>query len=220
MTSGGVQHSAQWRLLATLVASSAWLLTGCPRPDPNGQNGQPGTNPTNPAVIPKTASNAAGPSSPTPPPVSPPPASNTTHAAASSETAQVLASLGKEYRAAKGFDDRFEAAVRIGEVRNAESVLLLEQLFREEPDKDLRVELINALIGLRDCKDERLRLLTLGAAADQPTEVKEAAIDGLVDLVDTRALSLLQGLFQDPDPKIQALARQSRELAEKMVNPR
>jgi HEAT repeat protein len=79
------------------------------------------------------------------------------------------------------------------------------------------VELINALIGVNGCKEERLRFLKLGVGADQPFEVREAAMDGLVDLEDPRALALLKGLSDDPDQKVRALARQSHDLLEQML---
>jgi hypothetical protein len=133
------------------------------------------------------------------------------------EPAQRVAALQGQYRAAQAFDDRFEAAIRLGEVGTAEAVAGLEELFRAEPNKELRVELINALIGIGGCKEERLRFLKLGVGADQPFEVREAAMDGLVDLEDARALALLKGLSEDPDEKVRALARQSRDLLEQML---
>ncbi len=138
-------------------------------------------------------------------------------AAGAQEPAQRVAALQGQYRAAREFDDRFEAALRLGQVGTPEAVVALEDLFRNEPVKELRVELINALIGISGCKEERLRLLKLGVAADQPFEVREAALDGLVDLEDARALALLKGLSDDPDEKVRALARQNRDLLDSML---
>ncbi len=140
-----------------------------------------------------------------------------TAAGSAQDPAQRVAALQGQYRAAQAFDDRFEAAVRLGGVGTAEAVSALEELFRKEPNKDLRVELINALIGLSGCKEERLRFLKLGVGSDQPFEVREAAIDGLVDLEDARALALLKGLSDDPDEKVRTLARQARDLLEQML---
>jgi len=133
------------------------------------------------------------------------------------EPAQRVATLQGQYRAAREFDDRFEAAVRLGEVGTPEAVAALEGLFRNEPDPELRTELINALIGISGCKEERLRFLKLGLAADQPFEVREAAMDGLVDLEDARALALLKDLLGDPDERVRALARQLHDLLEQML---
>jgi hypothetical protein len=136
---------------------------------------------------------------------------------ADSEPGQRLAALAQTFAAAREFDDRFEAALQIGQVGTPEAVLTLAKLFGVERDKEIKVELINALIGMSGCKEERLQFLKLGLTADQPGEVREAAIDGLVDLEDGRSLPLLEGLLADPDQNIRTLARQSRELVEKML---
>jgi HEAT repeat protein len=134
-----------------------------------------------------------------------------------SEAVRPVAELARQFRASTNFDDRFEALLSIGEVGTAEAVTALEGLFREEQDKDVRVELINALIGITGAKDERLRFLELGTRADQPREVREAAMDGLVDLEDARALPVLRSLFSDSDPNVRNLARQLHELATQQV---
>jgi hypothetical protein len=140
-----------------------------------------------------------------------------TAAGGAPEPVRRVATLQSQYRAAREFDDRFEAAIRLGEVGTAEAVSALEELFRTEPAQELRVELINALIGISGCKEERLRFLKLGVAAGQPSEVREAALDGLVDLEDARALALLKELRDDPDEKVRTLARQSHDLLEQML---
>ena len=206
-------------LSLVLVGGAVCFLNGCSRSKPDESVLPPATNPpaqvrawqppgfaapqgSNPVAPGDTNSSMAN---PTPP---------------NTDTAQQMATLQKRYSAAQGFDDRFEVAGQIGETANAEAVAALEQLFRQEPDKDLRVELINAMIGITCCKDERLRFLTQGLSPDQPTEVREAAIDGLVDLEDARALTLLQGLFKDPDEKIRELAQHSHSLVQEMVKNR
>jgi len=125
--------------------------------------------------------------------------------------------MTRQFRSSTNFDDRFETLLSIGEVGTAEAVSALEELFVEEPDKDLRVELINALIGISGAKEERLRFLKRGLSSSQPAEVREAALDGLVDLEDPRAVPLIESLFSDPDPALQALARQLHELARKQA---
>jgi len=134
-----------------------------------------------------------------------------------SSPVQSLNQLRADYATAGTFDDRFDVVLKIAETRTADAVRLLQELFRTEPNKDLRVELINGLIGMEGCKDERLAFLSLGIARDQPPEVREAAIDGLVDLEDQRALELLRALSNDQDPAIARLARDSAALVERML---
>jgi hypothetical protein len=218
-----LRPALQTALIAGTVVA-AWLVlhTGCSKSSKDGQDSVPTTNlakppfaaqatQVNPAttVSPALSNNPAV-SSPTNTPVAPD---------GTSAPAQQVAALKGQFGKATTFDDRFDLALQIGAVGTAEAVATLEQLFREERDKDLRVELINALMGMTGCKDERLRFLQAGLLPDQPLEVREAAMDGLVDLQDARALPLLAGLLNDPNPKIQALARHLHDLAEKIVKP-
>lgn len=201
------------------VAAIVWL-GGCsksPPVEPSHPGDSSNTNPTQslrevewrpPGFDTVGPTNAAAALDSNSPPALPP---------ARAEKAAQVASWEKSYRSATGFDDRFEAAIQIGQVGTPEAVLALARLFREERDKDLRVELVNALIGIGGCKEERLEFLKLALPPEQPAEVREAAIDGLVDLEDARALPLLRGLFDDPDPAIRTLARQSHELVEAML---
>jgi hypothetical protein len=205
--------------LIALVAILGWLLPGCSKPKPPAPEETATTNrPTvpSPAAVPGANTPGARLSDPTNQP-SPATTNPATAEASAPGLAARMAALKQEYRTAKTFDDRFEVAVRIGESGTAEAVTSLEELFRDEPDKELRVELINALIGLSGAKEERLRFLQRALAPSQPAEVREAAMDGLVDLEDARALPLLQGMCNDPEPKLQDLARQLHALAEKMV---
>jgi hypothetical protein len=135
----------------------------------------------------------------------------------SPEQIKLLAQYKVEYAAAASFDDRFDVVLKIAEAKTADSVVLLEQLFREEKDKDLRVELINGLMGMDSCKEERMAFLKLGISREQPPEVREAAVDGLVDLAESRALEVLRGLCSDADPAIARLAKESVTLMEKML---
>jgi HEAT repeat protein len=93
-------------------------------------------------------------------------------------------------------------------------------LFRAEKDRELRTELINALIDISGCKDEKLSLLRLGIATDQAGDTREAAIDGLIDLEDERALPLLQELTADPDEKVRAVAKHALALATELLKAR
>jgi hypothetical protein len=207
-------------LAVVWLAGLACLESGCsrsrPGDEPSARSAEEapvappasaaGMQPTSAVVL--SASNGVAPLTTNSPPAG---------SAPDPEPARRLAALTQTFAAAREFDDRFEAALQIGQVGSPEAVVALTRLFREERDKEMRVELINALIGISGCKEERLQLLRLGLASDQPGEVREAAIDGLVDLEDARALPLLEGLFEDPDQSIRTLARQSRALVEKML---
>lgn len=136
---------------------------------------------------------------------------------ATPEARQRVATLQTAYQAAGGFDDRFDVINEISEVNSVAAVEILEQLFRAETSAELREELINGLIPIGGCKNEKLRFLRLGIAANQPAAVREAAMDGLVDLEDARALPLLKELMADPDEKVRSVAKHNFELLTEMV---
>jgi hypothetical protein len=200
------------------LAACAGVLAGCSKSGPSGtETSLPATQPQTSSPTPGVISEASALEPAAPPAV-------TTNAASADPPADAsagpsLGALTREFQAAASFDDRFDAALRIGALGTAEAITTLEQLFRQEKDQELRVELINALIGCSGFKTERLRFLKLGVDRDQPAEVREAAIDGLVDLQDASALPVLEALFTDPDAAVAALARQSHELLRKILEP-
>ena len=140
--------------------------------------------------------------------------------AATPEQIQRIATLEKNYFAAGSFDDRFDVALAIGKAGGPEAVKTLERLFRAEKDSELRTELINALIDIGECKEEKISLLRLGVAAEQAAPTREAAIDGLVDLNEASALPLLKELANDPNEQVRTVAKHALELLTEMLkNP-
>ncbi len=137
--------------------------------------------------------------------------------AATPQQIQHLATLEKNYFAASSFDDRFDVALAIGKTGTAEAVKTLEKLFRVEKDSELRTELINALIDIGECKEEKMDLLRLGIAAEQAAETREAAIDGLIDLVDPRGLPILKEMTNDPNEQVRAVAKHALALLTELL---
>ena len=215
-----VKKTIRTSLVATVLASVVLCWGGCSR-----------SKPTEDIVPPPVVSNTTTTPAPDPerrpPPFTNPPAVSLPPAAASNVAPvtiaatpaqiQELATLSQQYGAATAFDDRFDLLTEIRLVGTAESVKSLERLFRTEKDGALREELINALIGIGGCKDEKLVLLRLGIAADQPPPVREAAIDGLVDLEDARALPLLKELSADANDQVRTVAKQAHALLTEML---
>ena len=216
-------------LLAATLASLALGLSACSKskePEPPTPleimtSNAPAVAPTpasKPTVLPRAAitnaTSASATNLPAIPATNPAPA---TASAATPEQIQRLATLKTTYQAAQSFDDRFDVVIAIGKVGNAAAIQMLEQLFRTEKNHELRTELINALIEIGDCKDEKLSLLRLGITADQAPATREAAMDGLVDLDDARSLPLLKELATDPDEQIRTVAQQNLALLTEML---
>ena len=123
-----------------------------------------------------------------------------------------LPELERDYASTTNRDTRLDVMMDIAEAGTAESVKSLTRLFDLETDPDLKVDLLDSLLGIEGFKDEKLIMLTLGVRQGLPSDVRQSAIDGLIDLEDTRSIALLNGLVNDPDPEIRQSAQDAIEI--------
>jgi hypothetical protein len=127
-------------------------------------------------------------------------------------TPKPLPVMEKEYFTATNRDVRLDLMMDIADTSNAEAVKTLTRLFEVETDTDLKVDLLDSLLGIEGFKEEKLIMLTLGARQGLPNEVRQSAIDGLIDLDDRRAIPVLNGLLNDPDEEIREGAKDALEM--------
>ncbi len=123
-----------------------------------------------------------------------------------------LPALEKDYLANTNRDDRLDLMMDITDWPGAETVKVLARLFQAEADPELRVDLLDSLLSIEGSVEEKLAMLTLGTAKGQPTEVRQSAIDGLIDLEDQRVIPILNGLLNDPDEEIREGAKDALEM--------
>lgn len=201
-------------------------------PPPEATAGTPGT-PVNPAPVPTAPVTGNNGTAPTPgatvPPavVAPAPTAvlQTGLVARMPSGAQIpvvnpldmpdtkpLPQLEKDYLANTNREDRLDLMMDITDWPGPETVKVLTRLFQAETDAELRVDLLDSLLSIEGSVTEKLALLTLGAAKGQPTEVRQSAIDGLIDLEDQRAIPILNGLLNDPDEEIREGAKDALEM--------
>jgi hypothetical protein len=141
----------------------------------------------------------------------PPPLAGPTNEPAEFEL-KPLPTLEKDYSATTNRDQRLDIMMDIAETPGAEAVKALTRLFEVETDLDLKVDLLDSLLGIEGFKDEKLIMLTLGARQGLPSEVRQSAIDGLIDLDDQRVIPVLNGLLNDPDAEIREAAKDAIEM--------
>lgn len=120
--------------------------------------------------------------------------------------------LEKDYTATTNRDTRLDIMMDIAESPSAEAVKALTRLFEAETDPELKVDLIDSLLGIEGFKDEKLIMLTMGARQGLPDDVRQSAIDGLIDLDDQRVISVLNGLLNDPNEEIRESAKDAIEM--------
>lgn len=122
--------------------------------------------------------------------------------------------LEKNYLSTTNREDRLDIIMDISETANADAIKTLGRLFGAETDPDLKVDVIDSLLTIDGFKDEKLELLKLGVQPGLPNEVRQSAIDGLIDLEDMRVMSLLNGLLNDPNPEIREAAQDAIDLVQ------
>jgi HEAT repeat protein len=134
------------------------------------------------------------------------------------EAPKTLPEMEKAYLSTTNRDSRLDLMMDISEVPTADSVKTLTRLFEAEADPDMKVDLIDSLLGIDGFKDEKLIMLTLAIRQGLPNDVRESAIDGLIDLEDRRGIALLNGLLNDPDAQIRQSAQDAIELLQAPAN--
>jgi len=92
-----------------------------------------------------------------------------------------LPEMERDYATATNRDVRLDIIMDIAELPGAESVRSLTRLFEIETDMDLKVDLLDSLLGIDGHKEEKLIMLTLGTRQGLPGEIRQSAIDGLID---------------------------------------
>jgi type IV secretory pathway VirB10-like protein len=204
-------------LFGCVVALAVALsLAGCSK-----KAEEPTGVPTEPTPAQKTEAPAT---KPAPPPATPSHAaakpSQPDSAPAPTDPAHQVAALESQYQAAKDADDRVDVVYKLAEVGNTEAVHALGRLFQVETDTDLKVDLLDALQSIENQSDAILPILANAVQPNQPQEVREAAIDGYMDIGDPRGIQALQALLNDPNEDIRDEARDAIELLKQsQTNP-
>ena len=137
------------------------------------------------------------------------------------EAAAKIAVLEKQYLALnpKDQDARMDVVIALGEIVSDETVKSLARLFTLEKDKGLQVDLVDALQGITGFKEEKLVFLATGIKPGLDRDVRQAAIDGLIDLEDRRSIAVLQALLNDDDEVIVQAAKDAIKILESPLTP-
>ena len=123
-----------------------------------------------------------------------------------------LPALESDYAATTNRDSRLDIMMDIAETPGAETVRTLARLLETETDPDLKVDLIDSLLGIEGHTDEKLAMLTQGARPGLPKEVRLSAVDGLIELNDPRTVAVFNGMLNDPDEEIREAAKDALEM--------
>jgi HEAT repeat protein len=137
------------------------------------------------------------------------------------ENTMQVESLENSYKSNLDFSTRVDVIYKLSDIGTAEAISVLGRLFHLEHDTDLRVEILDSLFDFEGSDDKKAAIFAAGAAAGQPKEVREAAIDGLGDIEPHLAIPILQALLSDPDEEIRDDAKDAIEqLQSQMAQPK
>lgn len=140
-------------------------------------------------------------------------------APADPEAAEKIAALEKDYLGAKSQEGRMDVVNSLGEIVSGETIKSLARLFEQEKDKDLQVHLVDALQSIAGFKEEKLAFLAACIKPALDRDVRQAAIDGLIDLEDRRSIRVLQTLLNDLDDTIVQSAKSAIIILESPLTP-
>jgi len=119
------------------------------------------------------------------------------------ETLQEIANLELAYVTNTEFSARASAEPKISDVGTPGAIPALGRVFSMESDPELKTEVLSLLADIDNQDEQKIAILSVAVGADQPKEVREAAIDAITDLGSPqRGLLILQSLANDPDSEI------------------
>jgi len=120
--------------------------------------------------------------------------------------------LEKSYLATTNQEERLDILMDIADTPSAESIKTLARLFSAESDAELKIDLLDSLLAIDGFKEEKLDMLKLGVRPGLPIEVRQSAIDGLIDLDDPRVIAVFNGLLNDPEEEVREAAKDALEM--------
>ena len=181
------------------------------------------SSPTTPVAPPQAGTETPSSSTPTPEltpaiPATPSPAD--TQEETPAQLAAQVQQLESTYHNTPDFQKRVGLIYDLSSIESPTTIDTLGRLFVNEPDPELKVELINSLSDVDGENDKKLAILTGGLRPDQPKDVRLEAIDSIVETEDKRGIQLLQGLLKDSDEDIRESAQDGiDQLQANVTNP-
>jgi hypothetical protein len=146
-------------------------------------------------------------------PTSPPVADDETQAGLAAQVRQ----LESDYQNTTDFQKHVVIIYNLSSNDSTDTIDAISRLFLNEKDQELRIEMINSLTDIEGQNDKKLAILNSALQTDQPKEVRLAAIDGMGDVDDNRAIQVLQGFVNDPDEDVRDAAHDTIEQLQSAV---
>ncbi len=123
-----------------------------------------------------------------------------------SDRREAAAQYTAQYLNATDLRGKIKSMLEASRVGGIEAIMALGQMFQSEQDVELREEILETLMFIPGHDVDKLSLLAVAAAQNQPQSVRETAIDLMIDLGSPNAIQVLQGLLDDKNPLIREAA--------------
>jgi HEAT repeat protein len=130
-----------------------------------------------------------------------------------------LSQIEDQYRAATSLKEKIKTIRLLVNVRDEGTAVALGRMFHAEKDPELREEILETLIDIKGSEADKLSVLASAVASSQPAEIREVAIDIMIDLGSRNAIPVLQNLVNDPDTKIRDAAKDAIRQIQNPIPP-
>jgi HEAT repeat protein len=115
------------------------------------------------------------------------------------------------YRNSTDVMKKFDAIDELIDLGNAPALQTIARIFQAEKSPELQIELIDAVRFFEGENQYKMQIFGSGIRSNYPLEIRQAAIDGLIDLDDKAAIPILRGLLNDPNEEIRDAAHDAIE---------
>ncbi len=211
-------NSFKWLVVLSLAASVA-LFNGCKKSDESGVGADnsapmPGApkQPTK-TTAPKIATTKPGDAS-APAPL---PTMQSVSMKSSTPADQRAAELERRYNQTPDFGQKIEIVYKLASQETAEAVKVMSKLFTAEKDEELKIHLVDSLVDIEGHEDVKLEMLRAAILPDQPQDVRESAIDAIVDLESPKGIPILEALVNDSNEEVREWAKDSLDVLKELL---
>jgi hypothetical protein len=131
------------------------------------------------------------------------------------------AELAQRFRTAADAEDRGAIVDELWQLDSTAAIETIRQLYLNERDESVKVDMVAGLTDSKrpETRQSRFGLIAVALAPGQPKEVREIAVQMLVDFDDPRAVQLLRQYENDPDAEVRDGAREALEARKEIEEP-
>jgi hypothetical protein len=188
-----------------IIAVTGLFAAGCSKPvtEQSGPppESAPQTGVTRSASLPNPSTPALPPDHP---PISDPVAPRS---APHMEEQLTLTQIEERYRAATTLREKIKSMRKLVTSDDPQALATLGRMFHEEKDTQMREEFLDMILDIPGKEEDKLAVLASAVTPGQPVDIREFAIDIMIDFGSKNAIPILESLLKDNDASIRDSAQ-------------